>query len=153
METKQEVKKEEKSTIERMKEHYASRLEDVQILLELENIKEEAPLIAEKVRNDYGELNEYGLSCDFADFSTDEGPTEDQQSRFFRFQFSYGGPQEELRIYSNGAFEFWFLDWGVGEHCNGEEFRDFLEYVTGQTVEEIQEKVLNYINTGEEPKI
>jgi len=148
------MKEKEKSTIERCKEAKESRLKDCQILLELEELENtgDCPLILEKLRYDYGEINEYGLSCDFADFSKEEGPTDDQQSRFFRFQFSWGGPQEEIRIYSNGNIQFWFLDWGVGEHTDGTEFTDFIEHVTGQTVEEISQKVQEYINTGEEPK-
>lgn len=144
---------EEKSTIDRMKEHYESRLKDCKILLELEEIENEAPETTEEMRDKYGRIEEYGLSMDFADFSENEGPTNDQKSRFFRYQFSWGGPSEEIRIYNNGNIEFWFLDWGVGEHTDGSEFTEFIEKVTGLTIEEIKNKVSLFLLTGKEPKL
>jgi len=142
-----EQKTVEKTERQKCREHYDSRLEDCRILLELENIERQAPYIYEKLRGDYGELNEYGLAMDFADFGDGEG------DKFFRYQFSWGGPQEEVRIYSNGNIQFWYLDWGTGEHVDGEEFSDFIEYVTGRTMEELRQKVEDFEATGEEPKL
>lgn len=155
MEDYKKMTQEEKTTLERLKESYESRLEDVNILLELEELEnhDETPVILEKLRNEYGNINEYGLSSEFADYSKEEGKTIDTTSRFYRFQFSWGGPSEEIRIYGDGSIQFWFLDWGVGEHCDGSEFSDFIEYVTGLTVEEISHKVQAYINTGEDPQL
>lgn len=146
-ELKESEKEPEKSEIQKCREHYERRLEDCKILLELEHIEDDAPTIYEKMRYDYGELNEYGLSMDFADFGDDTG------DKFFRYQFSWGGPQEEIRIYSNGNIEFWYLDWGTGEHVDGTEFSEFIEYVTGLSINEIVEKVLHFENTSEEPKL
>ena len=33
---------------------------------------------------------------------------------FVRFQISYGGPQEEFRIFKDGHIEYCFLDWFTG---------------------------------------
>ena len=145
MEQKTEQKKTE---LQKCREHYESRLEDCNILLELENLSErDFPTIYEKLRGEYGELNEYGLSMDFADFGDEEG------DKFFRYQFSWGGPQEEVRIYATGRMEFWYLDWGTGEHVDGEDFSDFIEYVTGTTIDDIRQKVEDFEATGEEPKL
>ena len=39
---------------------------------------------------------------------------EDQDQGFYRLQFSYGGPQDEIRFYDNGNIKYWFLDWFDG---------------------------------------
>lgn len=138
----------EKSELEKCEEHYESRLEDCQMLLELENLDErDCPIIYAKHRDELGELSDYGLSMDFADYGNGEG------DKFFRYQFSWGGPQEEVRIYSDGRIEFWYLDWGTGEHVDGSDFSDFIEYVTGQSVESISQKVAEFEETGIEPKL
>ena len=143
-----EQKTEQKTELQKCKEHYESRLEDCQLLTELESLDERRfPYIHEKLRGDLGELNEYGLAMDFADFGDGEG------DKFFRYQFSWGGPQEELRIYSTGRFEFWYLDWGTGEHVDGSDFTDFIECVTGTSIEQIRQKVEDFEATGEEPKL
>jgi len=45
----------------------------------------------------------------------------DQIEGFWRWQFSWGGPSDELRAYVNEhkeihRLEYWFLDWGDGAH-------------------------------------
>lgn len=45
----------------------------------------------------------------------------DQLEGYFRWQFSWGGPSDELRAYVNKdlsihRLEYWFLDWGDGAH-------------------------------------
>lgn len=57
-----------------------------------------------------GEPHEYGLCLDFVEAGTFDG----QRRGYVRFQFSWGGPSEELRIYADGEIEFWFMDWGDG---------------------------------------
>lgn len=53
----------------------------------------------------------YGLCFDYVE--SDE-ETED----YFRYQFSWGGPSDELRIYENGSLEYVYLDWFVGVGFN-----------------------------------
>ena len=47
----------------------------------------------------------------------------DQVEGYWRWQFSWGGPSDELRAYVNENYEihrleYWFLDWGDGAHIN-----------------------------------
>lgn len=64
---------------------------------------------------DLGCLYEYGLSFEYvAPFTFN-----DQPIAFFRYMFSTGGPQEELRYFVNPDFscykiEFWYLNWFDG---------------------------------------
>lgn len=104
----------EKSTLERCEEHFKLRMEDIYIFNELNEIENEAPLIYEKLSYDMGSSRDYGLSNDYVE----EGTFSDQIEGYGRFQLSWGGPSEEFRIFEDGRVEFWFLDWGVGEHKN-----------------------------------
>ena len=64
----------------------------------------------------YERFAEYGLALDVVEPCT----FKNQPDRYMRYQFSWGGPAEEIRFYFDcGAtypnyIEFWFLDWGVG---------------------------------------
>ena len=45
----------------------------------------------------------------------------DQAEGYWRWQFSWGGPSDELRAYVNRddtihRLEYWYLDWGDGAH-------------------------------------
>ena len=45
----------------------------------------------------------------------------DQVEGFWRWQFSWGGPSDELRAFVNEhkeihRLEYWYLDWGDGAH-------------------------------------
>ena len=45
----------------------------------------------------------------------------DQPEGYWRWQFSWGGPSDELRAYVNEndeihRLEYWYLDWGDGAH-------------------------------------
>ena len=47
------------------------------------------------------------------------GTWPDQLEGYYRWQFSWGGPSDELRAYVNldksiHRLEYWFLDWGDG---------------------------------------
>lgn len=61
-------------------------------------------------------MNEYGLSFDYVPLGT----FKDQKEAYFRFQVSYGGPSEELRIFGAGPrtkpskLEWWYLHWFDG---------------------------------------
>jgi hypothetical protein len=64
------------------------------------------------------EFNEYGL-----DFSLVEAGTfDDQPEAYYRYQLSWGGPSEEIRIYEGGRVEYWFMDWfdGASLICSDE---------------------------------
>lgn len=53
----------------------------------------------------------YGL-----DLSVTEANTyPDQPQPYKVYQLSWGGPQEEFRMYPNGKIEYWLLDWGTGK--------------------------------------
>lgn len=68
--------------------------------------------------NEVGNIYDYGLSFDYVELGT----FNDQKEDYFRYQFSWGGPSAELRIYEDGTIEYIFLDWftGVGFNVTGE---------------------------------
>ena len=58
-----------------------------------------------------------GLSFDYVE------PNEDQKEGYWRWQFSWGGPGDELRAYVNRddsihRLEYWYLDWFDGAKVN-----------------------------------
>lgn len=61
-------------------------------------------------------IAEFGLSFDYVA----PGTFRDQAEGYWRYQFSWGGPSDELRFYSSGPncrpyrIEYWFLDWFDG---------------------------------------
>jgi hypothetical protein len=59
---------------------------------------------------DMSPFHEYGLSFDFVAART----FDDQEDGYYRYQFCYGGPSSELRIYCDGTVEFVYLDWFTG---------------------------------------
>jgi hypothetical protein len=61
-------------------------------------------------KDDYKGLSEYGLSIDKVEAGTFEG----QKKSYIRYQFSWGGPSDELRIFRSGKIEYWFMDWFDG---------------------------------------
>lgn len=58
--------------------------------------------------------SEYGLAFDYVAPNT--FPC--QPEAYWRYQFSWGGPSDELRLYGNDGTlyraEYWFLDWSDG---------------------------------------
>lgn len=77
----------------------------------------------------------YGLSFDYVHSNT----FDDQDEGYFRYQFSWGGPSDELRFYVDlegkcHRAEYWFMDWydGASLDVTGDEvaqatFDDFDE--------------------------
>jgi hypothetical protein len=62
-----------------------------------------------------GKFDEYGLCFDYVPKET----FRDQKRGFFRWQLSYGGPQDEFRFYTDEnldpiEIDYWFLDWFDG---------------------------------------
>jgi hypothetical protein len=58
----------------------------------------------------------------------------DQEQGFYRLQFSYGGPQDEIRFYDNGNIQYWFLDWFDGASVDITDTKEALfiyEWFTG----------------------
>ena len=60
-----------------------------------------------------------GLSFDYVEANT----FEDQKEGYWRWQFSWGGPSDELRAFVNRddsihRLEYWYLDWFDGAKVN-----------------------------------
>ena len=83
--------------------------------------------------SDYEGLAQYGLSIDKVDAGTFEG----QRENYIRYQFSWGGPSDELRIFENGDIEYWFLDWSDGacvdvtEDKTAQQTKDYVMEIVG----------------------
>lgn len=69
---------------------------------------------------DLGTLRDYGLSFDYVAPHT----FDDQDTGYFRWQLSWGGPSDEFRFYVSPCaygwepdqIEYWFMDWFDGAH-------------------------------------
>jgi len=72
---------------------------------------------------DTGPFDEYGLSFDYVE----PGTFKDQDEGYYRYQFCWGGPSSELRLYVDRS-EFVFLDWfvGVGFDVTDEDWVKFI---------------------------
>jgi len=62
-----------------------------------------------------GRFDEYGLCFDYVPRDT----FSDQKRGFFRWQLSWGGPQDEFRFFTDEnlditEIEYWYLDWFDG---------------------------------------
>jgi len=72
---------------------------------------------------EYGTFYEYPLSVDFVE-------QDGKQAAYIRYQISYGGPSDEIRIYpgDNRTIEYVFLDWfiGIGIDITGEDWAEWL---------------------------
>tara|TARA_R110002124_G_scaffold244691_1_gene409775 strand:- start:12 stop:386 length:375 start_codon:yes stop_codon:yes gene_type:complete len=60
-----------------------------------------------------------GLSFDYVEANT----FDDQKEGYWRWQFSWGGPSDELRAYVNRddsmhRLEYWYMDWFDGAKVN-----------------------------------
>jgi len=79
---------------------------------DLEDLKD---TIFEAIKEDLGNINEYGLCFDYVS----PGTFTDQREGYFRWQLSTGGPGDEFRFYVNPdcsvhLVEYWFLNWSDG---------------------------------------
>lgn len=93
---------------ERVERHMEERLKDLEGTFRAYEKGEEPP-------EDLPEFPEYGLGF----WYNPKGTFSDQKEGFFVYQFSCGGPQEEIRFFADPDFElvraeFWFLDWFDG---------------------------------------
>jgi len=64
---------------------------------------------------DLGRLAEYGLAFDYVS----AGTFSDQETGYFRWQLSWGGPSDEFRFFTDAEknchrVEYWFMDWYDG---------------------------------------
>tara|TARA_R100001530_G_scaffold106025_1_gene74047 strand:- start:326 stop:757 length:432 start_codon:yes stop_codon:yes gene_type:complete len=71
----------------------------------------EDPDVYENGDDDLSPFCEYGLAFDYVPART----FDDQKSGYWRYQFSYSGPSDELRFWGDAAntvhiVEYWFLD-------------------------------------------
>jgi len=75
-----------------------------------------------------GPFSEYGLCFDYVHSKT----FNDQEEGYFRYQFSWGGPSTELRLYKDWA-EFVYMDWfsGIGFDVSTEDWVEWIkDYMT-----------------------
>ena len=82
------------------------------------------PTCAERVKQEWTDRQEdlknpeyEALGFDYVEPHT----WDDQPEGYWRWQFSWGGPSDELRGYVNEhgelhRLEYWYLDWGDGAH-------------------------------------
>lgn len=96
---------------DKVQEAYQSRMEDIKTMYYADN--QETP--------ELGKLSEYGLCIDYVE----AGTFNEQPQGYKRYQLSWGGPQEEFRLYDDGNMEFWYLDWfdGASVPVTGQEAR------------------------------
>jgi len=100
-----------KSCKKRIKHEYKGRIEDLRKLFYAYQKGEE-----DKYSDELGTFLEYGLCFDYVAPNT----FRDQPEGYFRYQLSWGGPQDEFRFYAHpddtfpGLIEYWFLDWFDG---------------------------------------
>lgn len=97
---------------QRVRQHWNSRKADF-------NLYMNDPEVYENGNENTGPFGEYGLCFDYVT----AGTFTDQRKGFWRYQLSYGGPQDELRFYGDPQgkiykVEYWFLDWFDGARLN-----------------------------------
>ena len=68
-----------------------------------------------KGTEELGHLSTYALSFDYVE----AGTFSDCDESFYRWQLSYGGPQDEFRFFVDDSkklerVEYWYLDWHDG---------------------------------------
>ncbi len=109
---------------ERTDEEMEARLRDLRLLWASYQRSEE---YCEEVES---YLFDYGLSFDYVE----AGTFRDQQQGYYRYQISWGGPQDEFRFYPGGRYdawrvEYWFLNWfdGASRELKGEDRALLLE--------------------------
>ena len=78
------------------------------------------PKVNEEGNDELPAFHQYGLSFDFVD----AGTFDDQETGFYRYQLSWGGPSDELRFHRDGSVEYRFHDWfdGAGRMVTSEDW-------------------------------
>lgn len=121
------------------RKHLASRKEDLEYYQIFGNCEEDRDFIDTLKEQDFdleqlekwvqqyrdlGPYNEYGISFGYVELGT----FDDQEEDYFRYQFSWGGPSEELRLYKDGTIVFAYMDWfcGVGFDVTGEYWAEWV---------------------------
>lgn len=105
-------------------------------------------------------FNEYGLDFSFHypqndDIDFDSLYEDIQENSYYRYQLSWGGPSDEIRIYKNGLIEYVFLDWfcGCGFDVSDNEamrwVKEFFEEIESIDFDRDIEKEYNGIMGGE----
>ncbi len=92
--------------------------------METVTVLKRQPTCADRVAEEWKERQEdlKDPEYDWLGFDYVEPNTfNDQIEGYWRWQFSWGGPSDELRAYVNEhkeihRLEYWFLDWGDGAH-------------------------------------
>ena len=124
----------ENTIVEEGEKHMKSRLEDLEYYSVFGSVYDDGDFIdtlkdqdfdleeTEQAIDNYRNLSlfsEYGLSFDFVAVGT----FDDQEEAYYRFQFSWGGPSEELRFYEDGTIIFAYMEWfsGVGFDVSNED--------------------------------
>ena len=110
---------EQKTCKDRVKIELQGRLADLRQLWDL--YQEDT----EETDEELGHIDEYGLGFDY--IAT--GTYKDQETGYFQYLLSWGGPSDDLRIYTDLEYrpykiEYWFLDWFDGA-CINLEGKDF----------------------------
>jgi len=91
---------------------------------ESEELWERQPTCAERVNEQWKDRQEDLKDPEYEALSFDyvaPHTWENQKEGYWRWQFSWGGPGDELRGFVNEhgelhRLEYWFLDWGDGAH-------------------------------------
>lgn len=96
------------TTREELKQHYASRRDAILKLWKLYQNDTEA------YDDEYGNLNEYGLSFDYIPSET----FKHQNEGYFTWLLSWGGPSEEIDVHVNDRMKpykmsFIYKNWGT----------------------------------------
>jgi len=109
---------------DRVSEEWRDRREDILICMRASVIRcSEVAVSFSKTHEVFEEFNWLGF-----DYVPNQG------EGFYRLQFSYGGPQDEIRFYDNGNIKYWFLDWFDGASIDISDTKEALfiyEWFTG----------------------
>lgn len=130
----------ERTCAERVREHWASRKSDLDRFM---NATDEAT---------QQEFDEYALCFDYLP----PGTYRDQKRGYWRYQISWGGPSDEIRMWGDRDLtlyraEYWYLDWYDGASINvtnskcvqwlWDEFRDMdsLEWTRSKALRNLED--------------
>ena len=94
--------------------------------METVTVQKRQPTCAERVEEEWKDRQEDIKDPEYEALSFDyvaPHTWDDQKEGYWRWQFSWGGPSDELRGFVNEhgelhRLEYWFLDWGDGASIN-----------------------------------